>query len=131
MIFGECPAFGTRQIKLKNKKQLKLCRVPELRHSANIFFKKNISLPSVALGKEYKKIAVTLTDGVKYFPRAWAAPGKYFAEWTGFSTQQTKALPSSDLTEPPCRVLHSAKALPSAKQPLPSAADTRQSGDLL
>jgi hypothetical protein len=53
--FAECNYHSTRQRILKNKKQLKLCRVPELRHSAKIFFKKNISLPSVALGKEYKK----------------------------------------------------------------------------
>jgi len=86
--------------------------------------KKENSLPSVALGKEIKK---------KLRRRRPSANGRQsFAECQLDTRQRLyrvpeiwhsakQALPWKGSTEPLCRVLHSAKDLPSAWVPLPSA----------
>ena len=113
----------------------------ECQHSAKIFFKKKCRVPDTsALGEEFfkkKSFAECLTrrhsakGGVKFtapvtFAESWCGTRQILCRVPATWHSAKIPLPTTSLPSGLCREPHSAKPLPTAKVPLPSAAGTRQ-----
>ena len=148
--FAECLSQNTRQRSLHMSASQPLCRVLKYWHSAKIWTftechcldtrqTRHVEVPwrgdfaecpSRTLGKVRNFAECLPLDTRQTAGPGWShvaslpsirALGKTFAECPYYDTRQSK-LCRGNL----CRVLHSAKTLPSVIYPLPSVSDTRQ-----
>ena len=106
-----------------------VCRVPPGTAPGKENLKKKLkkSLPGaydMAPGKARDDEAGTVT---LFFAGRWVCTRQSLCRVSDKKHPAKKSLPTNFLPEALCRVLHPAKALPSAKYPLPSAFGTRQS----
>jgi len=94
-------------------------------HSAKIFSKKKISFAECLTRRHSAKGGVKFTAPVT-FAESWCGTRQILCRVPATWHSAKIPLPTTSLPSGLCRERHSAKPLPTAKVPLPSAAGTRQ-----
>ena len=134
--FAECLCKNTRQSGLHMSAEHPLCRVLKSWHSAKIWKFAECQDPTLGKATTWRDPGRPFRHSAKMPPRV--TPRGSYAECQGTRQRLCRVLeirhsakttvPWEALPSGVCRVLHSAKSLPSANWPLPSVTGTRQSG---
>ena len=114
------PSASTRQRIFQKK-----CRVPDTSALGEEFFKKKKSFAECLTRRHSAKGGVKLTAPVT-FAECWCGTRQILCRVPATWHSTKIPLPTTSLPSGLCREPHSAKPLPTAKVPLPSASGTRQ-----